>query len=95
MAVDGSRWQFLGRSPIRPAPRNAIDNEFFKWLTKPSLLLSVRWSTIVFCHTKRGVGITAAWAIALCAMVRYWRTGPRLSGLARSRSVFALEMAAE
>ncbi len=25
MAVDGSRWQFLGRAPIRPAPRHAID----------------------------------------------------------------------
>ena len=30
MAVDGSRWQFLGRSPIRLAPRDAIDDEFFR-----------------------------------------------------------------
>ena len=30
MAVDGSRWQFLGRSPSRLVPRVAIDNEFFR-----------------------------------------------------------------
>ena len=29
MAVDGSRWQFLGRARSRLASRNAIDNEFF------------------------------------------------------------------
>jgi hypothetical protein len=28
MAVDGSRWQFLGKSPSRLAPRDAIDNRF-------------------------------------------------------------------
>jgi len=30
MAVDGSRWQFLGRATSRFAPRGAIDNEFFR-----------------------------------------------------------------
>ena len=30
MAVDGSRWQVLGRSPIRVAPRDAVDNEFIR-----------------------------------------------------------------
>jgi hypothetical protein len=30
MAVDGSRWQFLGRAPSRLGQRDAIDNEFFR-----------------------------------------------------------------
>jgi hypothetical protein len=32
---NGSRWQLLGRSPAVSPPRDAFDNEFFRWLTKP------------------------------------------------------------
>jgi hypothetical protein len=31
MAVDGSRWQFLGRSPA-VSPRDAVDNEFLRYV---------------------------------------------------------------
>jgi hypothetical protein len=30
MAVNGSTWQFLGGAPSGVAPRDAIDNEFFR-----------------------------------------------------------------
>jgi hypothetical protein len=38
MAVNGSRWQVLGRSPSHRAPRDAIDKDFFspKWHGLPA-----------------------------------------------------------
>jgi hypothetical protein len=56
MALDGSRWQVLGRSPIRLAPRDAIDNEFFRWLTKLSSLSMTGSSTMVLCRRDRPIG---------------------------------------
>ncbi len=55
MAIDGSRWQVLGRSPIPFAPRDTIDNEFFGRLTKPSSLCTACWSTMVLCRRGRPI----------------------------------------
>ena len=52
MAVDGSRWQVLGRSPSPLAPRGTLDNEFFRWLTKPGSLSTDCWSTMVFVSSR-------------------------------------------
>ena len=55
MAVDGSRWQFLGRSPISIAPRDASDNECSGWLTMPSSHSTTRWSTVLLCRRGRPI----------------------------------------
>jgi hypothetical protein len=82
MAVGGSRWQFLGRAAIHLAPRDAFDNEFFSWLTKPSLLSAACSSTMVLCHTKGCLGITAAGSLVMSEMTHV---------LARSRFVRVFE----
>jgi hypothetical protein len=55
MAADGSRWQFLGRSPIRLAPRDAIDNEFFRMADEASSVFTTFWSTMVLGRRGRPI----------------------------------------
>ena len=79
---NASRWQFLGRAAMYLAPRDAFDNEFFSWLTKPSLLSAACSSTMVLCHTKGRLGITAAGSLVMSEMTHV---------LARSRFVRVFE----
>jgi hypothetical protein len=56
------------------APRDAIDNEFFRWLPKPKR------------HTKRRLGIAAAGSLALSPMVNVLADPPRESSHLAVRS---------
>src|ERR1700678_4126247 len=82
MAVDGSRWQFLGTDALHRAPRDAFDHGFFSWLTKPSLRSTGCSSTMVLSHTKGRLGITAAGSLVMSEMTHV---------LATSRFVRVLE----
>jgi hypothetical protein len=74
MPVDGSRWQFLGTAAIHLAPRDAFDNGFFSWLTKPSMLSAGCSSTMVLSHTKGRLGITAAGSLVMGEMTHVLAT---------------------
>jgi hypothetical protein len=85
----------FGKVSGRLAPRDAINNEFFRWLTKPSSFSAACWSTMVLCHTKGRLGITAAGSLAMSKMAHVLADRTKESGQVRSRFVHASEVAAE
>jgi hypothetical protein len=64
----------LGTAAIHLASRDAFDNGFFSWLTKPSLLSAGCSSTMVLSHTKGRLGITATGSLVMSEMTHVLAT---------------------